>query len=331
MEEMSGKVEKMKEFGWGDNKIRATEVFKRPPSVQDLTTLLTHLAVKEQVGSVVSPGEAVETNSETAVRTVLGQATKKRGGAFTINTPIPRKEVKEWGVVVDLPGLYQLPSGTSQYWPSTLPFSTNQTPATTFIDLHSDHSMDGLAASIGGVKLWVLFPATASNCAAYVNAHVSVHSGGGGNTSVLRACILQAHGRGRGVTEPGDAICVAAGWLHAIYTLEAGFLVGAEFLLPVPDHVEVLASALKDELQVASLLEDRSYSEEAAELLQALATRLLRKGSESGDTLVTYIRQLLEWEGRLKTAVKQVPAIATEMGKLEKWLVARSFEASGAG
>jgi len=61
----------MREFYWRETKIRAIKVFKKPPIVQDLTALLTYLAAKGQAGSVVSPGEAVETNSKTVVRAVL--------------------------------------------------------------------------------------------------------------------------------------------------------------------------------------------------------------------------------------------------------------------
>ena len=113
-----------------------------------------------------------------------------------------------------------------------------------------------------------------------------------------------------------DVLVVPAGWLHTTYTLDSGFLIGADIFLP--GLVEVLAAALRDEWEIATRLADQENCKDNVELLHALATQLAKNHKfDKSDTLVAKMKRLLDWVHRLRAAIKE-PASGTILKAVEK-------------
>ncbi|RPB26165.1 hypothetical protein L211DRAFT_847328 [Terfezia boudieri ATCC MYA-4762] len=181
-------------------------------------------------------------------------------------------------------------------------FMTNQTPTKTFVDLHSDRE----------------------NRQAYVNAHVS-HQLGDSKITVLELAWQGLLGTIAFHTGPGEVLFVPAGWFHATYTLESGFLIGIDFLLPRPSRQELLAAALKDEWEIANRVQSQEDADETSELLLGLATQLMKEDKTApSDALLASIQGLLEWERKLKTVVEEEYSarIQRAVEKIQKYVTA---------
>ncbi|KAF8442585.1 hypothetical protein BGX38DRAFT_1272301 [Terfezia claveryi] len=71
-----------------------TDIFTKPPTVDEMTILFAKLAINAQSGEVMSEDGTVETTSVTVTMSLVNQLWKRRGN-FTVNTPMPKKELKE--------------------------------------------------------------------------------------------------------------------------------------------------------------------------------------------------------------------------------------------
>ena len=81
----------------------------------------------------------------------------------------------------------------------------------------------------------------------------------------------------------------------------------ADFLLPGLRRLEVLAVALRDEWQLATRLANQEYCEEYFELLNGLAAQIAKNHKAApSDDLVASVKALLDWEGKLRIAGKEM-------------------------
>ncbi len=115
---------------------------------------------------------------------------------------------------------------------------TNMTPKFTFVDVHIDHGMEAVSICVGRCrKIWFLWPPTPKNLREM--RRLDHRQSDRLIRSYLDHGILLE-------TDGTTGIHVPAGWLHATFTIEAGFLVG---ITPVvAESIEILSNYTSYEL-----------------------------------------------------------------------------------
>ncbi|KAF8442584.1 hypothetical protein BGX38DRAFT_1272300 [Terfezia claveryi] len=124
-------------------------------------------------------------------------------------------------------------------------------------------------------------------------------------------------------TLPGAVLFIPAWWFHATYTLESGFLIGANFLLPGVNRLEILAVALIDEWQLAIRLTIQEYCEDCNELSNGLALHLGKNYKAAPSVaLVALVTELLDHEAKLKITGKEPASgnVRKAMERLQKYI-----------
>jgi hypothetical protein len=142
----------------------------------------------------------------------------------------------------------------------------NITPKKAFTDLHTDRGLDTITFQVGGRKIWLLYepdPApTSSNKveqreAMFFNLwaqhfeDATLPPGASANDSGTFLEIAGPRLR-RGyiaVTEGNQALFVPAGWKHAVFTLESGYLAGWSF--GTNEHLKQQIQTILGELEAA--------------------------------------------------------------------------------
>ncbi|PVH83851.1 hypothetical protein DL98DRAFT_615218, partial [Cadophora sp. DSE1049] len=114
------------------------------------------------------------------------------------------------------------------------------TPKFAFTDLHLDTS-DGISSPLGQCrKLWLIFPPTASNLGLMKKAD--------GQRAKLDRIGKELEGGLVLTTNSHEAIYLPAGCIHAVITLEGGFLIATDFTTPLSSrpHGAMINAGLDD-------------------------------------------------------------------------------------
>jgi hypothetical protein len=155
--------------------------------------------------------------------------------------------------------------------PSWIRLKTNEclwnvTPRYSFTDLHTDRGLDTVAFQVGGRKIWLLYepepPITAESKvrqSAYFEAWAlrfqDASSGGLSNPASFLEQLGPSMRRPYiAVTEGQQALFIPAGWKHAVFTLQTGYLGGYSF--STHEHVQWHVNTLLCELHAAMRLVD---------------------------------------------------------------------------
>jgi hypothetical protein len=174
-----------------------------------------------------------------------------------LNMQAPRKMLANLGLKV--PAWVRLPIEQCLW---------NITPKKSYTDLHTDRGLDTVSFQVGGRKLWLLYepdpPATATNkvlerqsrffqqWAEHFNA--ALQTPNSLTQDSLKRTLLEIAGPNLrrpyiAVTEGHQGLFVPAGWKHAVFTLESGYLAGYSF--GTHQHVEHHVNTLLGELEAA--------------------------------------------------------------------------------
>jgi hypothetical protein len=189
-----------------------------------------------------------------------------------LNMQAPRKMLSKFGLKV--PAWVRLPTEQCLW---------NVTPKRSYTDLHTDRGLDTVTFQVSGRKLWLLYepdpPATATNkvlerqsrffrqWAEHFNAAQDQHAS-------LKQTLLEIAGPNLrrpfiAVTEGHQGLFVPAGWKHAVFTLESGYLAGYSFGTHL--HVEHHVNTLLGELEAATKFKNPGqYKARTDSLLPAL-------------------------------------------------------------
>jgi hypothetical protein len=169
-----------------------------------------------------------------------------------LNHSSPRNLLKTMGL--QLPAWVQLPIDQCLW---------NVTPKNAFTDLHTDRGLDTVTLPVGGRKIWVLYepdPApTATNKVLQRDSTFyqqwADHIDGAARASEDQSkTFLEIAGpRLRrpyiAVTEGKQGLFVPAGWKHAVFTLETGYLAGWSF--GTNEHLKQQIQTILGEMQAA--------------------------------------------------------------------------------
>jgi hypothetical protein len=142
----------------------------------------------------------------------------------------------------------------------------NVTPRYSFTDLHTDRGLDTIAFQVGGRKIWLLYepdpPITAGNKvlerqSSYYNAWAHrVQEATRGDESLAPSLLEQLGPSMRrpyiAITEGQQGLYIPAGWKHAVFTVESGYLGGYSFY--THDHIAQHVNTLLCEMQAAQQL-----------------------------------------------------------------------------
>jgi hypothetical protein len=142
----------------------------------------------------------------------------------------------------------------------------NVTPRYAFTDLHTDRGLDTIAFQVGGRKIWLLYepdpPVTAGNKvlerqSSYYNgwAH-RVQEATSGDMSDSISLFEQLGPAMRrpfiAITEGQQGLYIPAGWKHAVFTIESGYLGGYSFY--THEHIREHVNTLLCEMHAAQQL-----------------------------------------------------------------------------
>ena len=176
-----------------------------------------------------------------------------------VNIEVGNPIVQSWGLNIQqirkLVGTAMDPNTVTppQIISTQLPtFSVNSTPAGAFFDLHFDRGMAGISSLFACTKLWAFFPPTKMNREAWVKAQCPTVAKEGSSDSPGTKTLLESL---CGIleyplvvfTRQNETILVPPGWLHAVHTLQAGLLLGTDFIRDIPHHLHRAVEALVDE------------------------------------------------------------------------------------
>jgi hypothetical protein len=151
----------------------------------------------------------------------------------------------------------------------------NVTPRYSFTDLHTDRGLDTIAFQVGGRKIWLLYepdpPITVGNKvlerqSSYYTAWANRVQGAtsGDTTDKLSLSLLEQLGPSMrrpyiAITEGQQGLYIPAGWKHAVFTVESGYLGGYSFC--THDHIRQHVNTLLCEIHAAQQLVDtRQYT-----------------------------------------------------------------------
>ncbi|PSN61091.1 hypothetical protein BS50DRAFT_164953 [Corynespora cassiicola Philippines] len=165
------------------------------------------------------------------------------------------------GIVVELPT--EITRGQDIYNRNdfSMNCTANITPTFTFVDLHVDIGMDVYSVCVDTTKLWALYPPLSENLNAFYSADLQ------------EGKFDRIENRLRGgyyvVTHPGWGIHLPAGWLHAVYTLKGGILLGNTW--SSAQGLESATSILLHEIKSGSITYVRQLEPFLRSFYQAIA------------------------------------------------------------
>lgn len=209
---------------------------------------------KALVGSDSNPREGTAKPSHLGAARGLMKGGLWGAGAMICNTAVPRQTQQIWApktsiivAAVDraLSNAYDSDSAptSARLLTGPLIFSFNSNPAGSFFDLHSDRGLAGVCASYDCMKLWIFYPPTPTNRAAFI---ASACDGSPGISRLERAAPSMESPLVV-FTRMEDCLLVPPGWFHATYTTRAGSLLGADFLTSNAAHVQRAVEGIADE------------------------------------------------------------------------------------
>jgi hypothetical protein len=159
----------------------------------------------------------------------------------------------------------------------------NATPRFSFTDLHTDRGLDTIAFQVGGRKIWLLYepdpPVTAQNKvlerqSAYFEAWAKRFQEATTGSENSPTTFLEQTGPTMrrpyiAVTEAYQALFIPAGWKHAVFTLQSGYLGGFSFC--THQHLDQHVNTLLCELHAAMrLVNPEKYTARTDHLLPEL-------------------------------------------------------------
>jgi hypothetical protein len=139
----------------------------------------------------------------------------------------------------------------------------NVTPKDAYTDLHTDRGLDTVTFHVGGRKIWILYepdpPATTTNKvllrqSKFFQLWARHFDEASRATDTTGPCLLEIAGPNLrrpyiAVTEDQQGLFVPAGWKHAVFTMESGYLAGYSFC--THQHLEHHVNTLLCELEAS--------------------------------------------------------------------------------
>lgn len=330
------------EWPWRDSVVlRDTDVFNNPPTDTEVEsfvvwTSLDSTKFKNLQGqtyfSDLPSNHPRPTNYDAVISQIRGTKISSPS-AVTMNIGVPANILNKWEPSINYTKMMpcQSPERAIDLQPYNVTkeqFGINRTPAKAFVDLHSDRGMTGVAVAIKCRKIWLFYPPIPHNRTRFMDEMSNQHRSGT-NTESAKETLLERcdrHLEGRVVIHQSarDVVIVPDGWFHAVFTLQAGFLLGTDVLLPGLSNIERAINALHDEWQIAANNKNPKFCEDSFGLLSKVIQQLMTTYPTSSkdvpppQIILDGLKEIIELEESFGRKIKRVFAQA------RKWVDAWS-------